>query len=76
MALFFTDYSLGWLGLVDGCWKYILETGSRRSSLFDICKDPAESRNIAGMHEERIRRYRDRVESWIAKAPGELLIKP
>src|SRR5205085_7026945 len=31
MALFFTDYSIGWLGLTDGCWKYLLEMDSGRS---------------------------------------------
>ena len=29
MALFFTDYSIGWLGLADGCWKYLVRNGLR-----------------------------------------------
>ena len=40
MALFFTDYSIGWLGLADGCWKYLFEMDSNRSRLFDVCGDP------------------------------------
>ena len=45
MALFYTDYSLGWLGLTDGCWKYLYEIDSRRSRLFDVCEDPGETRD-------------------------------
>ena len=47
MALFYTDYSLGWLGLTDGCWKYLYEIDSRRSRLFDVCEDPGETRDRA-----------------------------
>jgi hypothetical protein len=47
-ALFFTDYALGWLGLRDGCWKYIYGMDARRSQLYDVCRDPAETVNLAG----------------------------
>ena len=47
MALFFTDYSIGWLGLADGCWKYLYEMDSGRSRLFDVCDDPGETRDRA-----------------------------
>ena len=66
MALFFTDYSIGWLGLADGCWKYSLEMDSGRSRLFDVCDDPAESRDRAGDFPERVSRYRERVRDWAA----------
>ena len=56
MALFFTDYSIGWLGLADGCWKYSFEMDSGRSRLFDVCDDPAESRDRAGEFPERVSR--------------------
>ena len=47
MALFFTDYALGWLGLRDGCWKFLLELDSKRSQLFDVCRDPARRPIVA-----------------------------
>ncbi len=64
MALFFTDYSLGWLGLADGCWKYLLEIDSNRSRLFDVCADPDEKIDRAQSEPERVRAYGDRVRRW------------
>jgi arylsulfatase A-like enzyme len=66
MALFYTDYSLGWLGLTDGCWKYLYEIDSRRSRLFDVCEDPGETRDRAENFPERANVYRDRVRAWAA----------
>jgi phosphoglycerol transferase MdoB-like AlkP superfamily enzyme len=68
MALFFTDYSLGFLGLRDACWKYILETGSRHSKLFNACQDPRETRDIAAGEPDRIQAYRSVVEGWVSEA--------
>jgi hypothetical protein len=64
MALFYTDYSIGWLGLADGCWKYLYEIDSRRSRLFDVCSDPGETRDQAVDHVDRVASYRERVTSW------------
>jgi hypothetical protein len=66
MALFYTDYSIGWLGLADACWKYLYEMDSGRSRLFDVCEDPAETRDRAGEFPERVEAYRDRVKQWAA----------
>jgi len=66
MALFFTDYSIGWLGLADGCWKYLFEMDSGRSHLFDVCADPGESRDRAGEFPDRVTSYRTRVREWAA----------
>ena len=66
MALFFTDYALGWLGLRDGCWKYLFELDSRRSELYDVCADPGETRDVAGANAGRIEAYRERLEAWAA----------
>jgi hypothetical protein len=68
MALFFTDYSLGFLGLYDACWKMIFETGSRRSKLFDVCVDPQETRDLAGTNEARVAAYRAKLEGWITSS--------
>jgi hypothetical protein len=66
MALFFTDYSIGWLGLADGCWKYLLEVDSSRSRLFDVCADPGEKRDRGREFPERVSDYRVRVTKWAA----------
>ena len=64
MALFFTDYARGWLGLRDGCWKYLLETEADRSKLFDVCRDPAESTDVSAASAERVAGYRERLRQW------------
>ena len=65
MALFFTDYSLGWLGLRDGCWKYTYETAAEWSRLYDVCGDPEETRDVSKLQRERVGKYRDAVSRWI-----------
>jgi phosphoglycerol transferase MdoB-like AlkP superfamily enzyme len=65
MALFFTDYSLGFLGLADGCWKYILEVDSQRSKLYDVCRDPGERKDLSANESLRVDRYRKVVQDWI-----------
>jgi len=65
MALFFTDYSLGFLGLADGCWKYIFEVDSQRSKLFDVCIDPAETKDRSAEESVRVDRYRKTLQDWI-----------
>lgn len=52
MALFFTDYSLHILGLRDGPWKLIYETG-RRPKLFDLERDPGEQYDVAPAHPQQ-----------------------
>ena len=42
LVLFYTDYSLTYLGLRDGCLKYIHEVESGRDRIFDLCSDPDE----------------------------------
>src|SRR5688572_13851905 len=66
MSLFFADYSLGLLGVRDGCLKVIHELESRRSKLFDVCADPAENADLARQQPERVKFYRDRLEAWSA----------
>jgi arylsulfatase A-like enzyme len=66
MSLFFTDYSLGWLGLYDNCYKYLFEVDSERQSLFDVCKDREETLNVSGHDAARASAYRSIVKDWIA----------
>ena len=64
MALFYTDYSLGLLGLQDGCWKYHFEIDASRSRLFDTCVDPRETKDLAAVMPDRVRAYGSRVRDW------------
>ena len=58
MAPFFTDYSIGWLGLRDGCWKFTLEAEADRPRLYDLCLDPMERHDLAAAHVARVSAYR------------------
>lgn len=66
MALFYTDYSLGWLGLTDGCWKYLHALDTGRSQLFDTCVDSLERQDRAREFPDRVAAYRDRLTAWAA----------
>jgi lipoteichoic acid synthase len=65
-ALFFTDYSLGMLGLRDGPMKFIYELDSGRSRMFNLDTDPDERLNVAGGNVERGRVYEQLLRSWSA----------
>jgi lipoteichoic acid synthase len=65
MSLFFTDYSLGWLGLVDACRKYLFEINSGRSKLYDMCNDPEEVHDLSDRESHRVPAYRSRLQAWI-----------
>ena len=64
MALFFTDYSLGLVGLRDGRWKFVHELGSRRSKLFDLADDPGEARDLSHVHATRAATYERMLRGW------------
>lgn len=66
LTLFYTDYSLGFLGLRDGPWKYIYEVESARSKLFDLNKDPHETTNLAAHFPDRVETYRRHLRLWSA----------
>ena len=71
LALFFTDYALGWLGLRDECWKYLYEIDSKRSHLFDVCRDPGETLDRSAAETARVAIYRDRLIGWSAARRSE-----
>lgn len=66
MAFFLTDYARHWLGLVDGCHKYLFELTGRRGELYQVCEDPGERRNLAPSLPEAAAAYRRHLESWAA----------
>lgn len=76
MALFFTDYSLGWLGLRDSCWKYLYEIDSSRSKLFDVCKDRGETVELSTAESARVRAYRLNLQHWIAAQTTKIASRP
>ena len=75
MALFYTDYALGLLGLRDGRWKFVYELESGRAKLFDLATDPDEKKNLASQEPERVQAYRGRLKSWAA-AQRQLILHP
>jgi len=75
MALFFSDYGVGWLGLRDGCWKDIVEVESGRSQLFDLCADPDESRDRAAEFPDRVNAYRDRLQGWSGASRAAMIAR-
>jgi phosphoglycerol transferase MdoB-like AlkP superfamily enzyme len=76
MALFFTDYSLGLLGLRDGCLKYIHALESGRSKTYDVCRDPGEHADLTASLADRTARYRDRLGRWSAAQVARVLDAP
>lgn len=73
MALFFSDYAVGWLGLRDGCWKDVVEVESGRSQLFDVCADHDETRDRAGEFPDRVDAYRERLQGWSRASRAKIL---
>jgi hypothetical protein len=75
MALFYTDYSLGWLGLTDACWKYLHQVDTGRSQLFDTCTDPSERHDRAAEFPNRVEAYRERVKAWASAQRDRIVHK-
>jgi glucan phosphoethanolaminetransferase (alkaline phosphatase superfamily) len=75
MALFYTDYSLGFVGLRDGDWKFIYELESKRSKLFHLDRDKREVDSLAAGYPQRTARYREHLLRW-SGAQKELLLHP
>jgi arylsulfatase A-like enzyme len=67
MAYFFTDYAVGWTGLRDGCWKFVMEVESKRAHLFDVCRDGGETADRASEQPARVDTYRRRMEERIVR---------
>jgi lipoteichoic acid synthase len=73
MALFHADYDRAWLGLRDGCWKFLLEIDASRARLFDVCADPSETRDRSAEDPARSAAYRTRVTAWAASRRAAVL---
>ncbi len=73
MALFFTDYSLGLLGLRDGQWKFIDEVETGRAKLFNLQEDVGERHELSGQFPERVQAYRQILLRWSAAQRNRIL---
>jgi len=72
LALFCTDYSLAYLGLRDGRWKFVHDLDTSKSQLFDLETDPDESANLSEVHPELVEEYREHLRSWCAAQKGRI----
>jgi arylsulfatase A-like enzyme len=72
LSFFFTDYSRPWVGLRDGCWKYLLDIDAGRSRLFDVCADPDEVADRSGDLGANELAYRLRAMQWLAHTRSAL----
>jgi phosphoglycerol transferase MdoB-like AlkP superfamily enzyme len=70
MALFFTDYSLGLLGLRDGPCKFIHEIESGKNQLFNMETDPHELVDLSPHEAARISWYAKVVQGWSSYQEG------
>ena len=75
MALFLTDYSLGFVGLRDDCRKYIYELDSARSKLFNLRDDPDETKDLSSTFPDQIDLYRSHLIRWSASQKALLSSK-
>jgi hypothetical protein len=73
MALFFTDYSLGLLGLRDGSWKFLYDLETERPKLFDLAADPDETHDLSARYPDRVRAYRRHLPRWAATQRRHIL---
>jgi hypothetical protein len=70
---FFADASLGLVGLRDGRWKYVHETDSGRSRLFDLDADPGERTNLADSQRDLADQYRREAVAWARAQRGFII---
>lgn len=66
VPFFFTDYSLGLVGLRDGDWKFIYELDSGRPKLFDLQRDPGEMDDVSIAQRPRVENYKTALVEWSA----------
>jgi hypothetical protein len=73
---FFTDYSLHWVGLRDGCYKFLYELDSGRSKLFDLSRDPQEKFDLTALEPAKTASYRDLLRSFVGRCPNPSQLPP
>lgn len=63
-ALYFTDYSLGYLGARDVGRAFIYEIESGRSRLYDLRLDPGEQRDLSASNEPECSALKTQLLAW------------
>jgi arylsulfatase A-like enzyme len=58
------------LAVRDGEWKLLVREDGSRPQLYHLEKDPAESRNLAAEHPEKVKRLRKAIIQWNSTLPG------
>jgi len=57
------------LAIREGRWKLLCEFDGSLPQLYDLETDPAETKNLAAQHPERVRRLTETVRAWQSSAP-------
>lgn len=73
-ALFFTDYGDRLVGLRDGRWKLVHDLRAHTSRLFDLERDPGETRDVSSSEPARVSSYTDTVRAWSAAHKAAYLV--
>jgi phosphoglycerol transferase MdoB-like AlkP superfamily enzyme len=63
-AYFFAANDDYLLGVREGRWKYIFNATRGRDTLYDLERDPEESRSVADQQKERCQDLRQRLAAW------------
>ncbi|MEX0321520.1 MAG: sulfatase-like hydrolase/transferase [Puniceicoccaceae bacterium] len=59
------------LAMRDGKWKLLLDYDGSRPMLYNLDKDPGESKNLAKQHPERVQRMVEAALKWNASMPKD-----
>lgn len=58
------------LALVEGTWKLIVDPADRdHAELYDLVRDPGETKNLAAAESDRLRAMRERLRAWRRALP-------
>ncbi|MFK8111971.1 MAG: sulfatase-like hydrolase/transferase [Rubripirellula sp.] len=57
------------LAVRDDQWKYLVNIDGSDPQLYDVVKDPSESRNLANQHPQIVKQLDDAVRVWNVKMP-------
>ena len=59
------------MAIRDGDWKLLMDFEEERVELYDIPDDPAESKNLAGEHPERVEKLKQQIRDWKKTLPKD-----
>ena len=59
------------LAVRDGKWKLLCEYDGSQAELYDLTKDPSESKNLASQHADVVARLKSRLLAWDQSMPAD-----